>query len=97
MEGGTGEMANDEWMRALVERIDLDRRESEQRQNERLQRIEHLMETTRSEILQQNSEINRRIDQAYAHFQQNSNAVRWCSIATIISLAILVTGVMLKG
>lgn len=84
----------DEWLKVLIERIDQDRRDSDSRIQESVNRIEHLMqresdqmEATRREIQEQNRAVNSRIDTAYTVFVGSS-------IATFVAVAALVLTVI---
>src|SRR5690606_1613480 len=102
LEEGAG-MADQDWLRTLLEKIDQDRRESEARVERGIQRIEHIieriadgLESTRKEIQAQNERVNTRIDQVYVHFQQSTVQARWATLGLIATVIIGFVGLIVS-
>src|SRR5690606_11382097 len=102
LEEGAG-MADQDWLRTLLEKIDQDRREAEASVERGIQRIEHIieriadgLESTRKEILAQNERINTRIDQVCLRFRQSAVQTGWATFGLIVTVIIGFVGLIVS-
>ena len=96
-------MADQDWLRTLLEKIDQDRREAEASVERGIQRIEHIieriadgLESTRKEILAQNERINTRIDQVCLRFRQSAVQTGWATFGLIVTVIIGFVGLIVS-
>lgn len=92
-------MADNDWLKLLVEKLDQDRRASEERSEQRMQRIEHLierqvdqMEAVRKEI---KDDLSRQVDQMEAlrkEIKEGAKAGKWFNITSLATLVGLMIG-----
>src|SRR5690606_8770119 len=96
-------MADQDWLRTLLEKIDQDRREAEASVERGIRRIEHIieriadgLESTRKEILAQNERINTRIDQVCLRFRQSAVQTGWATFGLIATVIIGFVGLIVS-
>lgn len=91
---GDDEMPETDWMRVLIEKMDMDRRESIERTEAAIQRIEDKLEATRKDVADATQSLNSRMDQIYIGIRQESRAAMWSAISVAITVFLAFIGTM---
>lgn len=88
--GGEVSMPDNDWLKILIEKLDQDRRSSEERSEQRMQRIEHLIERQADQMDSLRKEIKQDLGETKTKVEQAFSTVHTFAVGSLIGLGAII-------